>query len=244
MPTRRDVIKASMVAAAASAVEAFGLPLRAGAQPAPAPAATGPFTLPALPYAADALEPHIDAQTMTIHHDRHHAAYVTNLNTAVAGKADVSGKSIEQLLSGLDALPTDIRTAVRNNGGGHLNHTLFWTSMKKGGGGTPPAELGKAIDGAFTSFASFKDTMARTAMGVFGSGWAWLVLDAGKLAVIGLPNQDAPVMQGKVPLLGLDVWEHAYYLKYQNRRRDYVDAWFNVIDWDAVAARYQAASKG
>jgi Fe-Mn family superoxide dismutase len=243
MPTRRDVIKASMIAAAAGVVESFALPLGAAGQPAPAPAPAGPFTLPALAYAADALEPHIDAQTMTIHHDRHHAAYVTNLNGAVAGKPDLAGKSIEHLLSTLEALPADIRTTVRNNGGGHLNHTLFWTSMKKGGGGTPAGELGQALDAAFTSFGGFKDAMTRSAMGVFGSGWAWLVVDAGKLAVVGLPNQDSPVMQGKVPLLGLDVWEHAYYLKYQNRRRDYVDAWFNCIDWDAIAARYQAAKK-
>lgn len=243
MPTRREVIKVSMIAAAAGVVESFALPLSARGQPGPAPAPAGPFTLPALAYAVDALEPHIDAQTMTIHHDRHHAAYVTNLNGAVAGKADLAGKSIEQLLSNLDALPSDIRTVVRNNGGGHLNHTMFWTSMKKGGGGAPTAELGAAIDGAFTSFGAFKDAMTRSAMGVFGSGWAWLVLDAGKLAVVGLPNQDSPVMQGKVPLLGLDVWEHAYYLKYQNRRRDYVDAWFNCIDWDAIAARYQSAKR-
>ncbi len=243
MPTRREVIKVSMIAAAAGVVESFALPLSVRAQPGQAPAATGPFTLPALAYAVDALEPHIDAQTMTIHHDRHHAAYVTNLNGAVAGKADLAGKSIEQLLSNLDALPSDIRTVVRNNGGGHLNHTMFWTSMKKGGGGAPTAELGAAIDGAFTSFGAFKDAMTRSAMGVFGSGWAWLVLDAGKLAVVALPNQDSPVMQGKVPLLGLDVWEHAYYLKYQNRRRDYVDAWFNCIDWDAIAARYRSAAR-
>ena len=242
MPTRRDVLKASMIAAAASAVESFALPLGASAQPAATP--TGPFTLPALPYAADALEPHIDAQTMTIHHDRHHAAYVNNLNGALAGKADLAGRSIEQLLANLDGLPAEIRTVVRNNGGGHLNHTMFWTSMKKGGGGTPPAELAKELDGAFTSLAAFKDGMTRAAMGVFGSGWAWLVLEPGKgLAILALPNQDSPVMQGKVPLLGLDVWEHAYYLKYQNRRRDYVDAWFNCIDWDAVSARHQAARR-
>ncbi len=214
----------------------------ASAQPAATPA--GPFTLPPLPYAADALEPHIDAQTMTIHHDRHHAAYVNNLNGALAGKSDLAGRSIEQLLANIDALPADIRTAVRNNGGGHLNHTMFWTSMKKGGGGTPPADLGRDLDGAFTSFAGFKDALTRAAMGVFGSGWGWLVLEPGKgLAILALPNQDSPVMQGKVPLLGIDVWEHAYYLKYQNRRRDYVDAWFNCIDWDAVSARHQAARR-
>jgi Fe-Mn family superoxide dismutase len=243
MPTRRDVLKASMIAAAASAVESFALPLGASAQPAATP--TGPFTLPALPYAADALEPHIDAQTMTIHHDRHHQAYVNNLNAALKDRAELQKQPVEKLIGQLDALPAEIRTAVRNNGGGHFNHDIFWKTMKKGGGGQPSGDLAKAIEAAFGGVEKWQETVTRTATGVFGSGWAWLSWDPAKKALVvePYPNQDTPVMQGKAPLLGVDVWEHAYYLKYQNRRADYVKNWFNVIDWDAVAQRYDAARK-
>jgi Fe-Mn family superoxide dismutase len=216
-------------------------------QPAPAAAAvpSGPFALPPLPYPADALEPHIDAQTMTIHHGRHHQAYVNNLNAALKDRADLQKKPLEQLLGQLEALPAEIRTAVRNNGGGHLNHDIFWKTMKRGGGGQPGGDLAKAVDAAFGGFEKWQEAMTRTAMGVFGSGWAWLSWDPLKKALVvePYPNQDTPIMQGKAPLVGVDVWEHAYYLKYQNRRRDYVDAWFKVIDWDAVAARLAATAK-
>lgn len=197
--------------------------------------------LPELPYPADALEPHIDAQTMEIHHGRHHAAYVNNLNAALEGHADLQAKSVEDLIADLDAVPEDIRTAVRNNGGGHANHTLFWQTMSPNGGGEPTGALAEAINSTFGSFDAFKDAIAKAAGGRFGSGWAWLVQKAdGSLAVTSTPNQDSPIMEGDTPLVGVDVWEHAYYLKYQNRRPDYVQAWFNVIDWDAVAQRYKA----
>ncbi|TAK17966.1 MAG: superoxide dismutase [Acidobacteria bacterium] len=208
------------------------------AQPAPA---AGPFTLPPLGYAVDALEPHIDAQTMTIHHDRHHQTYVTNLNNAVATAPELKTRSVEDLVQNLASLPASVQTAVRNSGGGHLNHTMFWTSLKKGGGVPPSAELGRAITAAFGSFDALKTQLTNTATGVFGSGWAWLSLDpAGKLIVEPSPNQDNPITKGNTPLLGIDVWEHAYYLKYQNRRKDYVDAIFNVIDWDVVQQRFAA----
>jgi Fe-Mn family superoxide dismutase len=228
----------------ASVAYAAASPLRTvNAQPAQAPAAPGgPFTLPPLPYSFDALEPHIDAQTMQIHHDKHHAAYVTNLNKAVADFPDLGKKPVEDLLKDLNAVPEKIRAAARNQGGGHYNHSLFWQMMKKNGGGEPAGELSKAMDKSFGGFAAFKDQFTKAAAGQFGSGWAWLVLDGGDLKIEADPNQDSPLSAGKLPLLGLDVWEHAYYLKYQNRRADYIAAWFNVINWDFVAQRFQ--SKG
>jgi Fe-Mn family superoxide dismutase len=201
------------------------------------------FQLPALPYAEDALEPHIDARTMNIHHSKHHAAYTTNLNNAIAG-TEWENKSIEEILGNLDAVPENIRTAVRNNGGGYANHNLFWTVMAANAGGEPTGALAEAINGAFGSFAAFKETFAKAAATRFGSGWAWLTVGKdGKLAVTSTPNQDTPLMEGGTPILGLDVWEHAYYLNYQNRRPDYVSAWWNVVNWEAVAANYAAANK-
>lgn len=200
------------------------------------------FQLPPLPYAFDALEPHIDARTMEIHHDKHHAAYTTNLNKALEGHADLAAKSIEDLLGNLNAVPEGIRTAVRNNGGGFANHNLFWTIMSPNGGGAPSGELGSAIDAAFGGFDAFKEKFNNAAATRFGSGWAWLYVDgSGKLVVGSTPNQDTPLMEGGKPVLGLDVWEHAYYLHYQNRRPDYVSAWWNVVNWEAAAANYAAA---
>jgi Fe-Mn family superoxide dismutase len=200
------------------------------------------FELPPLPYAEDALEPHIDARTMSIHHDKHHAAYTNNLNAALEGHADLANKSIEALLGDLNSVPEAIRTAVRNNGGGFANHNLFWSIMSANGGGQPGGELAQAINDAFGSFDAFKEQFTKAAGTRFGSGWAWLyVAGNGKLAVGSTPNQDTPLMEGNTPILGLDVWEHAYYLNYQNRRPDYVSAWWNVVDWDAVAKNYAAA---
>jgi len=197
------------------------------------------FEVPPLPYDFSALEPHIDAQTMEIHHDRHHAAYVTNLNAAIAKHPELASKSIEELLSDLSAIPEDIRTAVRNHGGGHYNHSLFWEIMGPGGGGEPTGPVGSAISSAFGDYASFKDALTKAAVGQFGSGWGWLVKDAsGDLVVISRPNQDSPLSEGMTVVLGIDVWEHAYYLKYQNKRPDYVGAWFNTINWDAVNRRF------
>jgi Fe-Mn family superoxide dismutase len=199
-------------------------------------------TLPPLPYPYDALEPYIDAQTMEIHHTRHHQAYVNNLNAALEKYPELQDVPVETLLRNLPSVPEDIREAVRNNGGGHLNHSMFWTLMKPGGGGEPSGSLAEAIAKAFGSFANFKELFTKAAMGRFGSGWAWLSMTAfGKLVVHSTPNQDNPVMEGLIPLLGLDVWEHAYYLKYQNRRADYVQAWWNVVNWDQVAAHYAKA---
>jgi Fe-Mn family superoxide dismutase len=195
------------------------------------------FQTPDLPYGYDALEPHVDEATMRVHHDKHHVAYTTKLNGALEG-TDFANHTIEELLQNLDKLPENIRTAVRNNGGGHLNHNLFWTVMSPNGGGEPGGDLGAAITGTFGSFDKFKDEFAAAAAGRFGSGWAWLVVDGGKLAITSTPNQDTPVSEGKTPILGLDVWEHAYYLKYQNRRPEYIDAFFNVIDWDQVAKNF------
>jgi len=204
--------------------------------------AAGPFTLPPLPYAFDALEPHLDALTMQIHHDKHHAAYVANLNKAVADVPEVGARPVEDLLSNLSAVPEKLRAVVRNQGGGHYNHTLFWQMMKKNRGGQPSGELLKGIEKRFGSFASFKDELTKAALGQFGSGWAWLVLGADKqLGIEATPNQDSPISQNKQPLLGVDVWEHAYYLKYQNRRPEYVAAFFQVIDWDFVGERYKKA---
>lgn len=199
------------------------------------------YELPALPYAANALEPHIDEQTMNIHHGKHHNTYVTNLNNALEGHSDLASKSIEELVSNLDAVPENIRTAVRNNGGGHANHSLFWEILSPNGGGEPTGELAEAINSTFGSLESFKEEFAKAGATRFGSGWAWLVVNNGKLEVTSTPNQDTPLMEGKTPILGLDVWEHAYYLNYQNRRPDYISAFWNVVNWDEVAKRYSAA---
>jgi len=198
------------------------------------------FVLPALSYAFDALEPHIDARTMEIHHDKHHAGYVKNLNAALDKHPELAQKSLEDLVSNPDSIPEDIRTAVRNNGGGHYNHSIFWTVMAPNGGGQPAGELASAINSAFGSFDSFKETFTNAALTRFGSGWAWLGFQNGKLAVLSLPNQDSPLLAGLKPIMGIDVWEHAYYLNYQNRRGDYINAWWNVVNWNEVARRFQA----
>ena len=195
------------------------------------------FTLPALPYAFDALEPHIDAQTMQIHHGKHHQAYVNNLNAAIEKAPELAGKSLDDLMKNINTVPEAVRTAVRNNGGGHWNHSFFWELMGPKAGGEPTGKLADAIKGAFGDFAKFKEQFAAAATGRFGSGWAWLVSDGGKLSITSTPNQDNPLMEGRKAILGLDVWEHAYYLKYQNRRPDYVTAWWNVVDWNKVAAK-------
>lgn len=197
------------------------------------------FELPSLPYAFDALEPYIDAMTMEIHHDKHHNAYVTNLNAALEKHPELTGMSLEELVTKIDRVPEDIRTAVRNNGGGHFNHSLFWQVMSPKGGGEPTGDLANAINAGFGDFASFKTTFSQAAISRFGSGWAWLGMKGGALTVLSMPNQDVPMMDGLTPILGLDVWEHAYYLKYQNRRPDYVSNWWNVINWDEVARRYK-----
>jgi Fe-Mn family superoxide dismutase len=200
------------------------------------------FTLPPLPYDFAALEPHIDAKTMEIHHDKHHQAYVNNLNAAVEKAPELQGKSIEELLKNVNNAPESVRTAVRNNGGGHWNHSFFWQIMGPKAGGEPTGPLGDAIKSSFGGFDKFKEQFAAAAAGRFGSGWAWLVNDGGKLSITSTPNQDNPLMEGKSPnsvLLGIDVWEHAYYLKYQNRRPDYVTAWWNVVNWGAVSKRFK-----
>jgi len=198
------------------------------------------FELPSLPYAEDALEPHIDARTMGIHHGKHHAAYTGNLNAAIEGTS-LDGMSIEAILSDLNAAPENIRTAVRNNGGGYANHNLFWQIMGPNGGGEPSGALADAINSAFGGFGEFQSAFSAAAATRFGSGWAWLVSDGGAVSVTSTPNQDTPLMEGQTPILGIDVWEHAYYLNYQNRRPDYIAAFFNVINWDAVAERHAAA---
>jgi Fe-Mn family superoxide dismutase len=198
------------------------------------------FELPKLPYGVDALEPYIDAQTMTIHHDKHHAAYVTNLNAAIEKHPELATRSIEALLGDLNAIPEDIRTAVRNHGGGTWNHSMFWEIMAPKAGGAPAGELAKAIDAAFGSFEAFKTEFEKAANGRFGSGWAWLVKRGSGLAVVSTGNQDNPMSEGSRPIMGIDVWEHAYYLKYQNRRAEYVSNWWNVVSWNAVAARFAA----
>ncbi|CAJ1316788.1 superoxide dismutase [Paenibacillus sp. PK4536] len=199
------------------------------------------FELPALPYPNNALEPHIDEQTMMIHHDRHHNTYVTSLNTALESAPELQSKSLEELISNLDSVPEGIRTAVRNHGGGHYNHSLFWEIIGPDAGGAPTGDIAAAIDSELGGFEKFKEDFAKAATTRFGSGWAWLVVKDGKLAVTSTPNQDSPVMEGATPLLGIDVWEHAYYLKYQNKRPDYIAAFWNVINWDAVNKRYAAA---
>jgi len=267
MMTRREALKTTALAGAAVAYTTMATSANAQMQPTPsmtphsestAPALVpGPFTLPPLPYAYDALEPHIDALTMQIHHDKHHLAYVNNLNKAITGLADWQDKSIEDILTHLNDVPEIVRTAVRNNGGGHYNHSLFWQMMKPGGGGAPTGDLASAIDKQFKSFDGFKVELTKAAMNRFGSGWAWLALGVNKqLFILSTPNQDTPLAEvmkkgmevvpfrdypnvDYVPLLGIDVWEHAYYLKHQNLRADYVKDWFNVVNWDFVADRYQ-----
>jgi len=242
MITRREAIRTTAIITAAAA----SLP-GALAEGNLAAAQAEPFQLPPLPYAYDALEPHIDAQTMEIHHDRHHAGYVANLNKAVA-TLDWSGPmTLENLVGSIGKLPGAQATAIRNNGGGHYNHSLFWQMMSKTGGGEPKAELAKAIVSAFGSFSAFKDSFSKAAATRFGSGWAWLVIKNGKLEVVSTANQDSPLMGQAIagcegtPLLGLDVWEHAYYLKYQNKRTDYISAWWNVVNWDFITERYLKA---
>jgi len=236
--TRRDLF---------SSCAALGLSLgsnkQAAAQTAPAPAPTGPFTLPALDYPYDALEPHIDAQTMQIHHDKHHKAYVDNLNKAVASYPDLQKMTPDQLLANLSTTPEAVRTALRNQGGGHANHSLFWKTLSKSGGTAPKGELATDINKAFGNLAAFQDKLSATAVGTFGSGWGWLILDHGALKVVSLPNQDSPLTAGAQPVMGIDVWEHAYYLKYQNRRPEYVKAIWNVWNWDAISERYASLKK-
>ena len=251
--TRRQAIKTTALASAALATLPGAIAQTNTAAPAAAP--SGPFTLPPLPYAYDALEPHIDALTMQIHHDKHHAAYVANLNKAwgeVAHVGEFTNDSIVGCLVNLNSEPEKIRTAIRNQGGGHYNHSIFWQMMKKGGGGEPSGDLAKTIETAFGSFSAFKENFTKAALGQFGSGWAWLVLDGNALKIESTPNQDSPLsqiasnigtnlngrLQFRIPLLGLDVWEHAYYLKYQNKRADYIAAWWNVVNWDFVAGRF------
>ena len=227
--SRRDVLKLATAGLMLSQVPLPGVA-----------ALEGPFELPPLPYAEDALEPHIDARTMGIHHGKHHAGYTRKLNAAIEG-TDLAGQSIEDILANLDSAPEGIRAAVRNNGGGYANHSLFWSIMSPDGGGEPQGALADAINSAFGSFAEFQSAFSAAAAGRFGSGWAWLVAEGGAVSIASTPNQDTPLMEGKTPILGLDVWEHAYYLNYQNRRPDYIAAFFNVIDWGKVAERYAAA---
>ncbi len=199
------------------------------------------YTLPELPYAYKALEPHIDEQTMTIHHSKHHAGYVSKLNTALEGREDLANQDINTILSNLSQLPEEIRTAVQNNGGGHANHSLFWLSLSAKAGGKPEGSLSDEIIASFGSFENFKKEFTNSALTRFGSGWAWLTLEQGELHVCSTPNQDTPIMKGNTPLLGIDVWEHAYYLKYQNRRAEYIEAWWNVVNWNEVQKRLDTA---
>lgn len=231
--TRRQLLQCAGAGAAALAFA----PLTAWAADEP------PFTVPKLPYAYDALEPYIDAETMKIHHDLHHGAYVTNLNTALKDQPEIAKKGIVAILRDYKSLPETIRQAVINNGGGHVNHTMFWEIMKNNPNGKPSGELAKAIDSAFGSFDKFQTAMNDAGAKRFGSGWAWLVLNNGKLDVISSANQDSPYMNGQSPIMGIDVWEHAYYLKYKNKRPDYLKAWWNVVNWDTVADRYSKALK-
>lgn len=236
MITRRNALKSTLIAATAASVAPSTL--------VTPPVAAASITLPALPYPADALEPHIDAQTMQIHHDKHHQAYLTNLNKALAENPDLANRTVESLLANLDAVPEKVRPVIRNHGGGHVNHAFFWPSLRKNQGAKPGHDLGKAIDDHFKNFAGFQQAFTEAATRQFGSGWAWLCLDPkGHLIVESTPNQDSPISRGHTPLLGLDVWEHAYYLKYQNRRPDYIAAFFQIIDWDVVAERF-AKSRG
>ena len=246
--SRRDALKTLGLAAAATLLPQLphvGDVAMAQTPAATPPAPTGPFVLPALPYAYDALEPALDAATMQLHHDKHHAAYVANLNKAAATHPEIGKRSVEDLLRGLDGVPADVRTAVRNHGGGHANHSLLWTSLKQGGSPKPHGELEDAIEKSFGTFTAFQEKFNAAAMSVFGSGWAWLTVDSkGVVAIETSPNQDSPLSAGRVPLLGIDVWEHAYYLKYQNRRVEYVGAFAKVVDWDVISARFTDAHKG
>jgi Fe-Mn family superoxide dismutase len=248
MIDRRTALKHFGIAASALVLtqslgaEGFFAGQAAAALPAPAPAPppTGPFTLPPLPYAYDALEPYFDAETMHLHHDKHHQAYVNNLNVAVAAHPELAGKTVEELVANLNSWPESVRAAVRNQGGGHANHSFLWPTLGKAGAATgPKGELAKAIDAGFGSFSAFQDQLTKAAMGVFGSGWAWLVkLPDAKVAIESTANQESPLTLGLKPILTVDVWEHAYYLKYQNRRADYVKAFFNVINWDYVSGEF------
>ncbi len=202
------------------------------------------YTLPPLPYAFDALEPHIDAKTMEIHHDRHHKAYVDNVNKALEGQANLQNLPIEQLLREINKVPDNIRQAVINNGGGHANHTMFWEIMGPKAGGKPTGPLADEINKTFGDFAAFQQQIKAAGVGRFGSGWGWLVFENGKLQILSTPNQDSPYMKNQIPILGVDVWEHAYYLKYQNKRPDYIDAWWNAVNWNAVGERYAKAKAG
>jgi Fe-Mn family superoxide dismutase len=240
MINRRQAIKGVLMTGAALTtlrnLSAFGAP------PSSAPdVGTGPYKLPPLPYSYGALEPYIDTRTMEIHHDKHHATYVKNLNAAVAAHSDLAQKTPEELLRDLDSIPEDIRKAVQNNGGGDYNHTLFWQMMKPNGGGEPKGALADAVNKTFGNFASFKEKFSKEAGAVFGSGWVWLILDGKELKITSTPNQDSTISNGKMPLLGIDVWEHAYYLKRENRRPEYVEAWWNVVNWDFVGQRYEKA---
>ena len=235
MMTRRQALKTTALATAAASVA----PTVLAADPKPGQLGSGIHVLPKLTYAYDALEPHLDARTMEIHHTKHHQAYVDNLNKAIAAHPDVlKPLTTEQMLMDLAKVPEAARTAVRNHGGGHYNHKLFWQMLAKNGGGEPKNELASAIEKGFGNFADFKTKFSDAALKTFGSGWAWLTLNDGKLAIESAPNQDSPISQGKQVILGLDVWEHAYYLKYQNKRADYIAAWWNVVNWDFVADRY------
>jgi Fe-Mn family superoxide dismutase len=243
MITRRQAIKTTLLAGSILATPA----LRAVRAQSPAPAAqaaatpSGPFKLPPLPYDYAALEPYIDTETMHIHHDKHHAAYVAKLNIAVAEQPELGTMTIEHILRNLDTVHLAIRKAVRNQGGGHYNHSLFWQMMKPQGGGEPQGDLAAAIEKKFGSFGNFKEGFSKAALEVFGSGWAWLALNGKELEIDSTPNQDSPVSTGGVPILGIDVWEHSYYLKHQNRRPEYVEAWWNVVNWDFASDRYQKA---
>ena len=239
MTTRRDALKT--IALTTGALTLGSQLLRAQAPATEAPAV---FKLPPLGYDYDALEPFIDTETMKIHHDKHHAAYVSKLNQAIAGAPGFESKPIEEILAKLDTVPEAVRKDIRNQGGGHANHSLFWQTLKKNENGKPAGELAKAIDNGFGGFAKFQDDFATVATKVFGSGWAWLVWKNGKLTIESTPNQDSPYSTGGVPLLGIDVWEHAYYLKYQNRRADYIKAFQNVVNWDFVSERFAKAAKG
>ncbi len=240
MITRRTALRTALAAGATLAIPAFvGRAAEPTATPAASPPApTGPYKLPPLPYEFDALEPHIDARTMQIHHDKHHGGYVAKLNAAVVDYPDVGAKPIEELIRNLDAVPEKIRKAVRNQGGGHYNHSIWWPMLKKGGGGEPAGELADAIAKKFGGFAEFKKKFSAEAGAVFGSGWAWLVIGDDGLAIETTSNQDNPITEGAFPVLGIDVWEHAYYLKQQNKRPDYIAAWWNVVDWDHATERF------
>lgn len=242
MFNRRSLLKALGVTAGL-AVTRTSLGVAAAAQiPATSAAPSGPFTLPPLPYDYDALEPYFDATTMHLHHDKHHAAYVNNLNAAIASHPDLATRSVTDLVANLNTVPEDIRTTVRNQGGGHANHSFWWLTLSKGGGAEPKADLAKDIATTFGSYSAFQERFSKAAASVFGSGWAWLTLANGKLQVETTPNQDSPLALGHTPILGIDVWEHSYYLKYQNRRPEYIAAFFKVVNWDYVSGQYAHAA--